>query len=142
MVLGGGRRNFRNSTHTDEEGYSTYRSDGRNLIDEWKTERSKDGEASYVWNKQQLNAIDISKTDYILGLFEGTHCMYNQQIMDNKLENMEPTLTEMTAIAIKMLQKEENGFFLFVEGGLFIKMLMSSFNYKKFVFRTNRSRTS
>ena len=29
----------------------------------------------------------------------------------------EPSLAEMTEVAIKMLQKNENGFFLMVEGG-------------------------
>jgi alkaline phosphatase len=37
--------------------------------------------------------------------------------MNNNLQNQEPTLTDMTVKAIKMLQKEKNGFFLFVEGG-------------------------
>ena len=117
MILGGGRREFRNASFADEEGYSNFRMDGKDLIQEWQTERNKQGKSSYVWNKRQLEALDLKQTDYILGLFEGTHCKYNQEIMDGKLEDMEPTLTEMTAKAIQMLQKEEKGYFLFVEGG-------------------------
>jgi alkaline phosphatase len=117
VILGGGRRGFINSTVLDDEGRPGLRTDGRNLIDEWLSERRKSGEAKYVWHKQQLDEIDVKKTDYLMGLFESDHCMYNLDILNNNLQHQEPSLTDMTAKAIKMLQKDENGFFLFVEGG-------------------------
>lgn len=48
----------------------------------------------------------------ISGLFADNH-------MDYHLENnaMQPRLFEMTEQAIKVLQKNEHGFYLFVEGG-------------------------
>lgn len=44
------------------------RLDGRNLIDDWlrdKKRRKLRGE--YVWNKEQFDAIDPDKVDYLLG---------------------------------------------------------------------------
>lgn len=35
----------------------------------------------------------------------------------NTNESLQPTLAEMTSVAIQMMQKEENGYFLFIEGG-------------------------
>lgn len=93
------------------------RTDGKNLIEEWQNQRSIERTAEYIWHRQQLDEIDIQKTDNLLGLFEGDHTLYNIDILNNGLEHQEPTLTDMTVKAIKMLQKEDNGFFLFVEGG-------------------------
>lgn len=118
VVLGGGRRNFITTNDLDDEGRSGLRTDGRNLIDEWLEDRSKDAKANYIWHKQQLDEIDVENTDYLMGLFESSHCMFNLDILNSNLQNQEPSLTDMTATAIKMLQKEENGYFLFVEGGL------------------------
>lgn len=118
VILGGGRGNFRNRTVTDEEGKNGFRLDGRDLIEEWKTERSKDGKSSYVFDRNGLRNIDFANTDYLLGLFEQDHMKYNLDVINQNLEHQEPTLTEMTVAAIKMLQKEKNGYFLFVEGGM------------------------
>lgn len=115
VVLGGGRREFRDNTMTDEEGVNGYRQDGRDLIAEWLADRSEHGKAAYVWNEQSLKSLDYDNTDYLMGLFEADHCMYNIDIERNKLTESEPSLTEMTEAAIRILQKDENGFFLFVE---------------------------
>lgn len=118
VILGGGRCNFITTNEIDDEGELGLRTDGRNLIDEWLKERGKEGTAKYIWHKQQLDEVDVNSTDYLLGLFENSHCMYHLDILNNKLVHQEPSLTEMTATAIKFLQKEENGFFLFVEAGM------------------------
>lgn len=118
VVLGGGRRKLLPNNFNDTEGAKGQRTDGRNLIDEWMTDRSRNGKAKYVWNNQDLDDVDFENTDYLLGLFESDHCMYQLDILNNNLENQEPSLTDMTIAAIKMLQKDkENGYFLFVEGG-------------------------
>lgn len=117
VILGGGRRHFRNTTVVDEEGWPGARTDGRDLINEWIEERNKQGTAKYVSHKQQLDEIDIESTDFLLGLFEDDHCMYHLDVLNNNLAHQEPSLTDMTVKALKMLQKEENGYFLFVEGG-------------------------
>jgi alkaline phosphatase len=115
--LGGGRANFRNATEVDEENKNGYRTDGKNLIEDWKNDRSKSGNAEYVWSKKGLQDIDFEKTDYLLGLFEHDHMKYNLDVQKGNLQE-EPRLSEMTSAAIKMLQKEDGGYFLFVEGGM------------------------
>lgn len=117
VILGGGRGAFYNTTMRDPENAAGLRTDGRNLVDEWIEERNKQGRAEFVWHNQQLDEIDVEQTDYLLGLFESDHCMYHLDILNEKLQHQEPSLSEMTAKAIKMLQKEENGFVLFVESG-------------------------
>jgi len=115
VVLGGGRREFRDRTTFDEEGHAGFRNDKRNLIDEWLAEKKSFANASFVWSNQELKSIDYENTDYLLGLFEPGHCLYNIEIEQRQLQETEPTLSEMTEVAIKLLQKEENGYFLFVE---------------------------
>lgn len=115
VIMGGGRREFRDNTMMGEENDPGFRSDGRDLIAEWVAERSKLGNASYIWNRQALKNIDYDKTDYLLGLFEANHCMYNLDIANQYLVESEPSLIDMTEAAIKILQKEEQGYFLFVE---------------------------
>lgn len=45
------------------------------------------------------------------GLFDYSHMAY---AVDKDLSN--PSLQEMTKVAIEVLQRDDNGFFLFVEG--------------------------
>lgn len=115
VILGGGRREFRDRKTFDEEGEIGFRNDDRDLIDEWLAQKRNRGNASYIWNNQGLKSIDYAKTDYLLGLFEPSHCLYNIEIEQRQLQETEPTLSEMTEAAIRLLQKEENGYFLFVE---------------------------
>lgn len=117
VILGGGRSNFLNQSQVDEEGKNGYRLDGKNLIEEWKRTRGEEGKATYVWNKEGL--LNISNdTDFLLGLFENDHMRYNLDVQKENLQNQKPSLTDMTRVAIEMLAKEENGYFLFVEGGM------------------------
>lgn len=106
VILGGGRSNFLpNST---EEGN---RLDNLDLIKHWK--KSKKTKADYVTDRKSLLNLDLKSTDYLLGLFK-------QGDFDLHLDSdcVQPTLEEMTEAAIKVLQKNEKGYFLFVEGGL------------------------
>uniref|UniRef100_A0A1I8P601 alkaline phosphatase n=1 Tax=Stomoxys calcitrans TaxID=35570 RepID=A0A1I8P601_STOCA len=117
VVLGGGRRNFRDRSMNDEEGSAGYRTDNRDLIQEWlaaKKEQKKT--AQYVWSKKGLEIVDLAKTEYLLGLFSESHCPYHGDLARDKLENSDPSLSQMTETAIKMLSKSEKGYFLFVEG--------------------------
>lgn len=43
---------------------------------------------------------------------------YHLDVVEQQLESEEPTLSQMTDAAIDILSTNENGFFLFVEGGL------------------------
>ncbi|KAM8710428.1 hypothetical protein ACLKA7_017101 [Drosophila subpalustris] len=109
VMLGGGRRNF-----YDQELYKNgRRTDGRDLVAEFES-LSKGNK--YVKNRKNLLKVDATETDRLLGLFSKSHMHYHlEQLADE--ENSEPTLEEMTEKAIEMLEQEENGYFLFVEGG-------------------------
>lgn len=110
VVLGGGRKKFIPATEKDEEGKPGERLDGVNLIENWKM-KNKNGR--YIFNKKGLQSVNYEKTDKIFGLFANNHMAYYLDADHDK----EPTLKEMTEAAIKVLEKKENGFFLFVEGG-------------------------
>lgn len=111
VVFGGGRAEFRNETVTDEEGLKGLRADGRDLIKEWV--KMHDGKGQYIHDKAGLN--NISKSEYLLGLFSDDHCEFNGDIGRKNLQDKKPTLSEMTKKAIEHLQKEKEGYFLFVE---------------------------
>ncbi|RUS80059.1 hypothetical protein EGW08_012176, partial [Elysia chlorotica] len=83
------------------------------LLD-WQDMKKEQGKAyKYVYDRSGLEAVDIAHTDYLLGLFNQDHMMYERERNKTK----EPSLAEMTAKAIQILKKNENGFFLLVEGG-------------------------
>ncbi|XP_068617876.1 membrane-bound alkaline phosphatase-like [Battus philenor] len=114
VILGGGRREFLPSTSFDEEGTRGRRTDGRNLIEEWQLDkRARNVTHEYVWNREQLLNAAESMPDYLLGLFEGSHMRYHLEASPAT----EPTLAELTEVAIRSLSRNKKGFFLFVEGG-------------------------
>nr|XP_002129634.1 alkaline phosphatase-like [Ciona intestinalis] len=117
VALGGGRGYFRPNTTLDEE-YKTnnFRTDGQELIEKWKNNMEDMGRnAKYVWNKQQFDAVDASSVDHLWGMFEPKDMNYET---DRSTDGAgEPSLAEMTQKAIEILQKDEDGFFLLVEGG-------------------------
>lgn len=115
VAMGGGRRNFIPNTYADPE-YSLLkpgkRGDGRDLTQEWLNKYSN---AAYVWNQKQFKALDLSQTDHLLGLFEPSHMQY--EMNRSKDEAGEPSLTEMTEAAIKLLAQKDKPYFLMIEGG-------------------------
>jgi alkaline phosphatase len=114
VALGGGRTRFIPAAATDPEyGVAGKRKDGRDLTAEWLDKHSN---AKYVWNKAGFDAIDPGTTDHLLGLFEPSHVHYEADRVAHDKAG-EPSLTEMTAKAIDILKKNQNGFFLMVEGG-------------------------
>lgn len=67
----------------------------------------------YLWNRAQLLEAAADLPEYMLGLFESSHMQYHAEADPAT----EPTLADMTEAAIRSLSRNENGFFLFVEGG-------------------------
>ena len=120
VAMGGGRTYFlpkvKNGANFFDPEYPTQqgrRNDGRDLTQEWVTTRGQG--AQFVWNKSQFDAIDPATTPYLLGLFEPSHMQYEA---DRPVDTAgEPSLTEMTDKAIKMLSRNQNGYFLHVEAG-------------------------
>jgi alkaline phosphatase len=117
VAMGGGRTNFIPWTMRDPESTAAKpvpgrRLDGRDLTKEWRSKRKG---AVYVWNAKQLAALDPAKTGPVLGLFEPSHMQYEA---DRAFDIAgEPSLSEMTAFAIRKLAAKKTGFFLLVEGG-------------------------
>ncbi|XP_022916361.2 alkaline phosphatase-like [Onthophagus taurus] len=114
VIMGGGRQMFFPETETGPEDDAGKRKDGKNLINEWLEQKEKDGfneTSKYIWNKSELKSLP-DDTDYVLGLFESSHCAYHLDANDE-----DPSLEEMTEAAINILKKDDKGFFLLVEGG-------------------------
>jgi alkaline phosphatase len=114
VALGGGRIKFLPDSLADPEGYNNEegRQDGRNLPQEWL---QRFPNSVYVWNQQQFDAIDPGSTDHLLGLFESDHMQYEADRLEDT--GGEPSLAQMTKLAIEILSRNSNGYFLLVEGG-------------------------
>jgi alkaline phosphatase len=114
VVMGGGRRYFFPKDVVDPEypGETGKREDARNLITEWEKRYSN---AAYIWNEAQFANIKAGKVTHLLGLFEPSHMQFES---DRKNDGAgEPSLADMTGLAIEILKKNEKGYFLMVEGG-------------------------
>ncbi|XP_072046184.1 alkaline phosphatase-like [Amphiura filiformis] len=116
VIMGGGRAFMLPNTTADPEDPDSLgtRTDGRNLIEEW-TALHEGHNSQYVWKDEDLTAVDIDETDYLLGLFAYYRTTYEN---DRTPETRDPSLAEMTTKAIEILQKNKNGFLLMVEGAL------------------------
>lgn len=106
VILGGGKREFIDS-NLFEKGRRT---DGKNLVEEWL---SLSPNRKFVEEKEELLNVNVDEIDSLLGLFSNGHMKFHLEDKKQK----QPTLAEMTEKAIEMLRKNENGYFLFVEGG-------------------------
>ncbi|NWH21074.1 intestinal-type alkaline phosphatase-like [Grus americana] len=114
VILGGGRK-YMTPVGTPDPEYPTYesengtREDGNNLINMWLEARPG---ARYVWNRtEMLAAANDPKVNYLMGLFEPGDMKYNL----TRNTTLDPSLTEMMEVAITILSRNPNGFYLFVE---------------------------
>jgi alkaline phosphatase len=105
ILMGGGSQFF---NPTEAKGKRT---DGRYLAAELTAKGY-----GFVGNRDELKALDLSKTPKFVGLFAASHMSYD---LDRTADpaNKEPSLSEMTVKAIQGLQKNPKGMFLMVEGG-------------------------
>ena len=86
--------------------------DARNLPQEWI---DKYPNSAYIWNQQQFDSIDPASTDHLLGLFQSEHMQYEADRAEDT--GGEPSLAQMTRLAIEILSRNSQGYFLLVEGG-------------------------
>lgn len=112
VVLGGGRGQFTPTSVEDAESPDKVglRLDGRDLTAEW---RARNPQGAYVWNSAQLAA--AAQAPRLLGLFGDSHMRYEADRAQDK--GGEPSLAELTRAALRVLQKDTDGYFLLVEGG-------------------------
>jgi alkaline phosphatase len=111
VVFGGGRSYFLPNTVTDIEGTKGRRTDGRNLAQEYVTKFG----GVYVQDQNAFDALNPVTTNKVIGLFNPSHMEFEQD-RANDIAG-EPSLSEMTGKAIDILKKNQNGYFLMVEGG-------------------------
>jgi alkaline phosphatase len=113
VMMGGGSKNFIDRRYT-EHGTPGNRTDGKHLINDWQ---AADPARTYVNNRQGLMNLEAAKVKQVLGLFNPDHISYNLDIQRDATQASMPSLTDMTVKAIEILSQNENGYFLFVEGG-------------------------
>ncbi|HSJ98031.1 MAG TPA: alkaline phosphatase, partial [Myxococcota bacterium] len=114
VAFGGGRPQFLRRSQLDPERpeLTGARSDGRDLIAAWQ---GRHPEGVFVWNRDQLRAIDPYDVGPVLGLFDSSHLAF--EVDRARDVGGEPSLTEMTVKAIELLRRNPEGFVLMVEGG-------------------------
>ncbi len=96
-------------------GLDKFNQNDRNLIPEFK-------EKGYtiIETKDELMNTDMTQEDKVLALFElGNLPLEIDRIHDEDIDS--PELKEMTRAGIEVLSKDEDGFFMMVEGGLIDK---------------------
>ncbi len=114
IILGGGRSAFLPQTARDPEydGKTGARKDGRDLIAAW---RAANPTGTFAWNADQFAEYDPAGGTRLLGLFEPVHMQYEADRANDGAG--EPSLAEMTELAITRLAHGGQGFVLLVEGG-------------------------
>jgi alkaline phosphatase len=111
VAMGGGRSKFLTTADPDpEDAGKTGERKSRNLVQEW-TGRG----GTFVYDQKGFDAIDPATTGPVLGLFERSHMEY--ELDRTKDTAGEPSLTQMTEKAIRILKRGPKGFFLMVEAG-------------------------
>jgi alkaline phosphatase len=106
VVLGGGAQYFTPATPGNELG----RPDGRNLLDE-----AVNRGYELVRTRDELNRLSTWRTHQILGVFAPDNFYFSALQPEN---SSQPSLAEMTRLAISTLNHNLNGYFLVVAPGL------------------------
>jgi alkaline phosphatase len=106
VVLGGGAQYFTPASPANESG----RPDGRNLLDEAATRGY-----TLLRTRDDLNRLSTWRTREVLGVFAPEDFYFSALQPEH---SSQPTLTEMTQVAISCLNHNLNGYFLVVAPGL------------------------
>ncbi|XP_075150219.1 membrane-bound alkaline phosphatase-like [Haematobia irritans] len=111
VLMGGGMGKFIPNTQKDGHGKFGERLDGKNLISMWQQQHPQ---GVVLTNRDQLLGVNTSQVSHIMGVF-GSGSMQFNALADKQKQ---PSLSEMTEVALKLLQGNSKGYFLFIEGGL------------------------
>jgi alkaline phosphatase len=106
IVLGGGEQYFTPANATNEWG----RRDGRNLVEE-----ARSGGYTIIRTRDELNNVSTWPTRKLFGLFAPDQFYFSSLQPENRRQ---PSLAEMTRIAISSLNHNIDGYFLVVEHDL------------------------
>jgi len=107
VVLGGGEQYFTPATATNEWG----RRDGHNLLDEAKN----NGGYKVIQSRDELNNVSTWRTRKLFGVFAPDQFYFSSLQPEN---HRQPSLAEMTRVAISSLNYNIDGYFLVVEHDL------------------------
>jgi alkaline phosphatase len=114
VAFGGGRARFLPDHGLDPEDpeETGTRWDERDLMSEWQA--AAPGRKT-LWNLEQFRKIDPEETGQVLGLFAPSHMSFEVDRAGDRAG--EPSLSEMTATALAILERQPGGYLLLVEGG-------------------------
>ena len=104
VLFGGGSRNYFTTRDAGHRG-------DLNLIEKWMKEEGTD--RKFVKNVRELRQWSSNSSEQVIGLFAKSHLPY--EVDRDPL--VDPSLSEMTKIAIERLEIDSHGFVLLVEGG-------------------------
>uniref|UniRef100_A0A1I8PHI3 Alkaline phosphatase n=1 Tax=Stomoxys calcitrans TaxID=35570 RepID=A0A1I8PHI3_STOCA len=111
VIMGGGLGKLMPNDQRDSHGNYGERRDGKNLVSTWEAMHPQ---GAFVTNREQLLKVNTSNVSHIMGIFQSKSMKFNA-FAD---ETYQPTLSEMTKVALQLLQRNEKGYFVFIEGGL------------------------
>lgn len=124
-VIFGGGRDFLGASIEQEQKVkfkggaeiSCNRTDQQNLVEKYLNQFDNETNVKYVINAGEMIGLNYEEVDKVLGLFANNHMNY-ESIREKGSEG-EPSLSEMTKAAIKILNNKmnKNGYVLMVEGG-------------------------
>lgn len=117
VAMGGGRRHFlpKDAAYNSPDAVSATegdRKDGRDLTAEWQATYPN---GHYFYDESGFNAFDPESTERVFGLINESHAQYEAD-RGNDIAG-EPSLSEMTEKAIRVLDNNKEGYFLHVESG-------------------------